>query len=168
MLLKADANGPNWTDTKIAEAFSCRTKTVENVRQRLVTVGFASALHREKPQTPPRQKQLDGEQEVQVIALRLGKPPKGFANWSLRLLAEQVVELAIVDAVSHETLRKMLKKTMIRQKARNHPGTDVLVRPATRGGVSWNEPGASSCGDAGPDAGLQEPGDGDRAINPHP
>ena len=76
-----------------------------------MTVGFERALHREKPQTPPRQKQLDGEQEAQVIALRLGKPPKGFANWSLRLLAEQVVELAIVDAVSHETLRKMLKKT---------------------------------------------------------
>jgi len=111
MLLKADANGPNWTDQKIAEAFSCRTKTVENVRQRLVTVGFESALHREKPQTPPRQKQLDGAQEAQVIALRLGKPPKGFANWSLRLLAEQVVELAIADTVSHETLRKMLKKT---------------------------------------------------------
>jgi hypothetical protein len=64
----------------------------------------------EKPQTPPHQKRLDGEQEAQVIALRLGKPPKGFANWSLRLLAEQVVELAIVDAVSHETLRKTLKK----------------------------------------------------------
>ena len=112
MLLKADANGPNWTDTKIAEAFSCRTKTVENVRQRLVTVGFESALYGEKPQTPPRPKRLDGEQEAQVIALRLGKPPKGFANWSLRLLAEQVVELAIVDAVSHETLRKMLKKTV--------------------------------------------------------
>lgn len=110
MLLKADANGPNWTDKNIAEAFSCRMQTVENVRQRLVTVGFESALHGEKPQTPPRQKRLDGEQEAQVIALRLGKPPKGFANWSLRLLAEQVVELAIVDAVSHETLRKTLKK----------------------------------------------------------
>jgi hypothetical protein len=112
MLLKADANGPNWTDTKIAEAFSCRTKTVDNVRQRLVTIGFESALYGEKPQTPARQNRLDGEQEAQVIALRLGKPPKGFANWSLRLLAAQVVELAIVDAVSHETLRKMLKKTV--------------------------------------------------------
>ena len=84
MLLKADANGPNWTDKKIADAFSCRTKTVENVRQRLVTGGFEIALHGEKPQTPPRQKRLDGEPEAQVIALRLGKPPKGFANWSLR------------------------------------------------------------------------------------
>jgi len=111
MLLKADVNGPNWPDTQIAEAFLCRTKTIENVRQRLVTVGFESTLYGAKPQTPPRKKRLDGAQEAQVIALRLGKPPKGCANGSLRLLAEQVVELAIVDAVSQESLRKMLKKT---------------------------------------------------------
>ena len=111
ILLKADAAGPHWTDQKIAEAFSCRTKTVENIRQRLVSEGFEVALNGKKRDTPPRQKKLDGEQEAQVIALRLGKPPKGFANWSLRLLADQVVELGIVDAVSHETLRKTLKKT---------------------------------------------------------
>ncbi len=111
ILLKADADGPNWTDKKIAEAFSCRTKTVENIRQRLVTDGFEIALNGEKRDAPPRQKLLDGEQEAKVIALRLGKPPKGFANWTLRLLAEQVVELEIVDSVSHETLRKTLKKT---------------------------------------------------------
>src|SRR5947207_15758614 len=70
MLLKADANGPNWTDTKIAEAFSCRTKTVQNGRQSLATAAFARALHREKPQAPARQKQPDCEQEAQVIALR--------------------------------------------------------------------------------------------------
>jgi len=111
VLLKADADGPNWTDRKIAEAVSCRTKTVENIRQRLVTDGFEIAVNGKKRDTPPRQKVLDGEQEAKVIALRLGKPPQGFANWSLRLLAEQVVELGIVDSVSHETLRKTLKKT---------------------------------------------------------
>ncbi len=111
ILLKADADGPNWTDKKIAEAFSCRTKTVENIRRRLVTDGFEIALNGEKRDAPPRQKLLDGEQEAKVIALRLGKPPKGFANWTLRLLAEQVVELEIADSVSHETLRKTLKKT---------------------------------------------------------
>ena len=111
VLLKADADGSNWTDKKIAEAFSCRTKTVENIRQRLVTDGFEIALNGKKRESPPRQKLLDGEQEAKVIALRLGEPPKGFANWSLRLLAEQVVELGIVDSVSHETLRKTLKKT---------------------------------------------------------
>jgi len=111
VLLKADTDGPNWTDKKIAEAVSCRTKTVENIRQRLVTEGFEIALNGKKRETPPRQKVLDGEREAKVIALRLGEPPKGFANWSLRLLADQVVELGIVKSVSHETLRKTLKKT---------------------------------------------------------
>jgi homeodomain-containing protein len=111
MLFKADVHGRHWTDKKSAEARSCRTKPGENVRQRLVTAGFEIALHGEQHQTPPRQKRLDGEQEAKVIALRLGKPPKGFANWSLRLLAEQVVELASVAAVSHERLRKTLKTT---------------------------------------------------------
>jgi hypothetical protein len=111
VLLAADADGSNWTDKKISEAFSCRTKTVENIRQRLVTEGFEIALNGKKRDSPPRGKRLNGEQEAKVIALRLGKPPDGFANWSLRLLAEQVVELGIVDSVSHETLRKTLKKT---------------------------------------------------------
>ena len=111
ILLKADADGPNWTDKAIAVAFLCRTKTVENIRQRLVTEGFEIALNGKERETPPREKRLDGEQEAKVIALRLGKPPKGFANWTLRLLAGQVVELGIVEAVSHETLRQTLKKT---------------------------------------------------------
>ena len=111
ILLKADADGPNWTDKAIAEAFLCRTKTVENIRQRLVTEGFEITLNGKERETPPREKRLDGEQEAKVIALRLGKPPKGFANWTLRLLAGHVVELGIVETVSHETLRQMLKKT---------------------------------------------------------
>ncbi len=111
VLLAADAGGLNWTDRKIAEAYTCRTKTVENIRQRLVTEGFDIALNGKKREFPPRRKSLDGEQEAKVIALRLGEPPEGFANWSLRLLADQVVELGIVDSVSHETLRKTLKKT---------------------------------------------------------
>ena len=111
ILLKADAAGPGWTDQRIAEAFGCRTKTVENVRQRLVTEGFAVTLEGQRPQTPARAPVFDGEQQAKVIALRLGPPPKGFANWSLRLLAEKVVELSIVESVSHETIRRTLKKT---------------------------------------------------------
>lgn len=111
ILLKADSNGPNWTDKKIAEAFDCRIKTVENIRQRLVLEGFDVALGGKNRQTAPRQKRLDGEQEAKVIALRLGKPPEGFANWSLRLLSEKVVELEIVDSICHETVRQTLKKT---------------------------------------------------------
>ena len=111
ILLKADADGPAWTDERIADAFSCRTKTVENVRQRCVLEGFERALERKRRASPPVPKLLDGEQEAQIIALRLGPPPPGFANWSLRLLARRVVELAIVESISRETIRRMLKKT---------------------------------------------------------
>jgi hypothetical protein len=111
ILLKADADGPAWTDQQVAEAFGCRRQTVENVRQRLVTEGFEATLNGKPRETPARQPVFDGEQEAKVLALRLGPPPKGFANWSLRLLAEQVVELSIVESVSHETVRRTLKKT---------------------------------------------------------
>jgi hypothetical protein len=111
ILLKADVRGPNWTDAKIADAFGCRVQTVENLRKRLVTEGFDIALHGKPRETPPRQKVLDGKLEAKVIAMRLGKPPKGYANWSLRLLAERVVELGLVESISHETIRQTLKKT---------------------------------------------------------
>lgn len=110
ILLKADIEGANWTDERIAEAFSCRTKTVENIRQRLVEKGFEYTLNGAPRLNPPTPKLLDGEQEARIIAMRLGPPPKGFANWSLRLLSRKVVELGIVDTVSHETLRRTLKK----------------------------------------------------------
>ncbi len=110
MLLKADADGPNGTDQKIAEAFGCRTKTVENVRQRLVERGFEETLNGDRRATPPVEKLLDGNQEAEVIATRLGPPPEGDANWTLRLLARQVVELEIVESVSYETVRRTLKK----------------------------------------------------------
>ena len=111
ILLKADADGPNWSDAKIAEALSCRTRTIENVRRRLVTEGLDAVLNRKKRETPPTPKILDGKQEADIIALRLGKPPAGFANWTLRLLADQIVELEIADSISHETVRATLKKT---------------------------------------------------------
>ena len=111
ILLKADVTGPAWTDAKIAEAFSCRTKTVENIRQRLVMEGFEQTLNGKKRASAPVKKLLTGDQEAQIIALRLGSPPQGYANWSLRLLADKVVELEIVDSISYETVRRTLKKT---------------------------------------------------------
>lgn len=111
ILLKADAGGSNWTDRQIAEAFDCRIKTVENIRQRLVEQGFEVALNGVKRSRPPTEKRLDGEQEAQIIAMRLGSPPAGYAHWSLRLLARKVVELGLVESVSHETVRQTLKKT---------------------------------------------------------
>lgn len=112
ILLKADATGSNWTDARIAEAFDCRTKTVEDIRQRLVARGFDETLNGKQRASPPTPKRLDGEQEAQVIALRLGSPPQGYSNWSLRLLARKVVELSIVESISHETVRQTLKKTV--------------------------------------------------------
>lgn len=111
VLLKADVAGPAWTDERIAEAFGCRTRTVEKLRERFVTEGFEQTLdgkQREKPATP---KLLNGKQEAQVIALRLGSPPEGYAHWTLRLLSRKLVELEIVPAISHETVRSTLKKT---------------------------------------------------------
>lgn len=112
ILLKADADGPAWTDKHIAEAFSCRTKTVENIRQRLVERGFTETLEGKKRAAQSTEKLLDGKQEARVIATRLGPPPKGYANWTLRLLARKVVELEIVDSISYETVRRTLKKTV--------------------------------------------------------
>lgn len=110
ILLKADADGPNWTDAQIAEAFSCRTRSVEKIRQRLVERGFEETLHRVERKQPPTEKLLSGDQEARIIATRLGSPPQGYANWSLRLLARKVVELRIVGSVSYETVRRTLKK----------------------------------------------------------
>jgi Homeodomain-like domain len=110
ILLKVDENGPAWTDSRVANAFGCRRQTVEMIRQRWVESGFQETLEGKKRDEPPTAKLLDGEQEAKIIATRLGPPPKGYANWTLRLLARKVVELAIVEAVSYETVRRVLKK----------------------------------------------------------
>jgi hypothetical protein len=110
ILLKADADGPGWPDTKIADAFNCRVQTIEMVRKRLVTEGFALALEGKKRQEPPTPPKLDGEAEAKLIAMRLGKPPAGYGHWTLQLLADELVALEVVDSISHETVRKTLKK----------------------------------------------------------
>ena|ERR1700679_431980 len=110
VLLKADANGPAWSDKQIAQAYGCRTQTVENIRQRFIEEGFEATLNGKKRTDPPA-KLLNAEQETQIIAMRLGPPPPGFSNWSLRLLADQIVALEIVEKISHETVRRTLKKT---------------------------------------------------------
>lgn len=111
ILLKADANGPNWTDEKIVEAFGCRRQTVEGVRKRLVTEGFETVLNGKQRPNPPREKLLTGEQEAQLIAMRLGSPPAGYGSWTLKLLQNNMIALEIVEDISHETIRQTLKKT---------------------------------------------------------
>jgi hypothetical protein len=112
ILLKADTEGPGWPDAKIAEAFGCRVQTIEMVRKRLVTEGFELALEGKKRQTPPTPPKLDGAGEAKLIALRLGKPPAGYGPWTLQLLADELVALEVVESISHETVRKTLKKTV--------------------------------------------------------
>lgn len=111
ILLKADADGPAWDDAKISETVGCRTRTVENIRQAFVLEGFEEALARKQRATSPTPKLLDGVAEAKLIAMRLGKPPAGFGHWTLRLLADQLVELEITASISPETVRQTLKKT---------------------------------------------------------
>ena len=93
ILLKADVEGPEWSDAKIADAFNCRTRTIEKLRKRLVEEGFEVALNGKKRENPPTPPKLDGEGEAKLIAMRLGRPPAGYGRWSLQLLADQLVKL---------------------------------------------------------------------------
>lgn len=109
-LLKCDqgAEGPAWPDQKIAEAHGCTVRALENWRKQAVEDGPLSLLER-KP-TTTRTLKLDGEKEARLTKLACSQAPAGYARWSLRLLAERVVELEIVDSISHETVRRALKK----------------------------------------------------------
>jgi len=113
ILLKADAapGGPAWADARIAEAAEVSVPTVERVRQRFVEQGFEAALVRKKQDRPSRQRKLDGAAEARLVALACSRPPDGRARWTLRLLADKLVELEVVDAVCDETVRRALKKT---------------------------------------------------------
>jgi hypothetical protein len=112
VLLLADGSrqGPAWTDEAVAEACQVTVRTVENIRKRLVLEGLQAALNRKPQVRPSRHKILDGEKEAKVIALCCGAKPPGHARWTLRLLAERIVELDIVESISHETVRQCLKK----------------------------------------------------------
>jgi transposase len=113
VLLQADESrdGPGWTDTRIAEALGVGVRTVETIRQRFVEEGLELALERKKRLTPPVEPLLDGEKEAQLIAVCCSKAPQGRERWTLRLLADRMVELEVVESVSHETVRRVLKKT---------------------------------------------------------
>lgn len=111
ILLKADSDGPGWPDAKIAEAYDCSVRTVENLRERLVTAGFEAALERKRRETSPTPRKLDGVGEAKLIAMRLGRPPAGYGRWSLQLLADELVVLDVVPSICAETVRKTLKKT---------------------------------------------------------
>jgi hypothetical protein len=112
ILLKADAadGGPAWDDAATAEALDCGARTVARVRKKFVAGGLDAALHRKKP-TGRQYRKLDGAQEARLVALACSPPPDGRARWTLKLLADRLVELEVVASVSDETVRRTLKKT---------------------------------------------------------
>lgn len=113
VLLKADASpdGPAWIDSRIAEAFDVSVVTVENLRKSYVLEGLEATIERKKQCRPSRQPVLDGAKEARLVALCCGTVPPGRGRWTLRLLADKLVELQIVESISHETVRQALKKT---------------------------------------------------------
>ena len=112
ILLKADesADGPGWTDEAIREALEVGLATIGRVRQRFVEESLEAALHRQAP-TRVYEHLVDGECEAHLVALACSTPPTGHKQWTLRLLADKLVELAYIDSISHETVRQVLKKT---------------------------------------------------------
>ena len=111
-LLKCDQglDGPAWIDEDVAEAYGCTRRSVENWRKQAVEEGPLSLLER-KPRSDKGKAKLDGEGEAQLVKLACSQAPAGFTRWSLRLLAGKLVELEIVDSISHESVRSVMKKT---------------------------------------------------------
>lgn len=114
ILLKADEGdeGEKWIDDDIAKAFDVNNRTVERIRERFVTEGLEAALNR-KPQTN-RKRKIDGEIEAHLVRIACSKAPEGRAKWTLRLLADKMVELNYVDSLSHEGVRQNLKKNKLK------------------------------------------------------
>ena len=133
ILLKANEaeGGPGWRDERIAEAFEAGIATVERVRRRFVEEGLASALSPYRGGKRIYEHKLDGAQEAHLIALACSAPPDGRARWTLRLLAQHMVELAHVDTLSYETVRQTLKK----ERPQAAPEKDVVYPRETLGGV---------------------------------
>ena len=113
ILLKADQgdDGPGWSDDKISEALDVTIQTVERFRKQLVEEGFDAVLSRREYKQKISRKKIDGDVEARLIALSCSDPPKGRVRWTLRLLADKIVELGYVESISHEAIRQTLKKT---------------------------------------------------------
>lgn len=121
VLLKIDEgeHGPAWTDEAAADAYDVNVKTVASLRQRLVELGFEAALEHKKQVRPSRQRKLEESGEQELLAIAQSAPPDGRARWTLHLLADRLVKLEVVDSISHETVRKALKKTTSSRTSRS-------------------------------------------------
>src|SRR4030095_4280062 len=135
ILLKADRTW-GWTNADIATAYEVSTKKVEQLKKRFVEEGFEAALYR-KPVTNAHRRKITGDEEAHLIALFCSQAPEGHERWTLRMLAEKMVELDIVDAVSHETIRQTLKKTNLnRGKRKNGVFRQSKMPPSS---VRWKK-----------------------------
>lgn len=137
MLLKSDADGPNWPDSKIAAAFEVSTDTVARLRHRCVFEGLEQVIDR-RPPSATRPRRLDGAAEAGLVMLACSQPPEGCAKWTMQLLADEFVKLEIVEELSRETVRKTLKKTNSSRGARS--GTSSPPRPTPSSSVRWKKP----------------------------
>lgn len=138
ILLKADCgeNGEHWDDHMIAEAFYVSEKTVLNTRQSLIENGFEKTVNR-APLQKGKKRIIQGEEEAYLIALTCGEPPEGRCRWTLRLLADKMVELKYVDSVSHVTIRDALKKTKLSLGKKRNGAS--LQKPMQSSFVKWKK-----------------------------
>ena len=135
ILLKAD-RACGWTNADIASAYDISTKKVEQLKKRFVEEGFDAALYR-KPVTNAHRRKITGDEEAHLIALCCSQAPEGQERWTLRMLADKMVELDIVDAVSHETIRRTLKKVHLNPgKSKNGAFHQSKMRPLS---VKWKK-----------------------------
>jgi transposase len=139
ILLKADCGeeGENWTDDKIADAFYVSAMTVRNTRKSLVEEGLEKTLNNEIPLKTRRKRIIQGEEEAYLMALACSKAPEGRCRWTLRLLADKMVELGYVDAISHMTVQDALKKTKL-SLGKKKNGVS-LQGPTRNSFVKWNK-----------------------------
>ena len=115
VLLKVDAGGADWSDAQAGEAFSCAPRTVFAIRERFVEQGLEAALERKRHDRPPTEPILDGEKEARLLQIACSEPPPGHARWTLRLLAQELIALDVVECVSAPTVMRTLKKTSSRR-----------------------------------------------------
>ena len=137
MLLKSDADGPKWPDSKIAEAFDVSTDTVARLRHRCVFEGLEAATSRRRP-SATRTRRLDGAAEARLVLLACSAPPDGRAKWTMQLLADQFVTLEIVAEISDETVRKTLKKMTSSRGVKR--ATSSRPRPTPSSSARWRRP----------------------------
>jgi len=110
LLLDAGEYGPQWVVARVAEALGRTTRSLEQLKKRFVEEGLTAAIERKKRETPPREIQFGGEFEARLLALACSEVPEGRKRWTVRLLAEKVVELEIAASVSPMTVCNTLKK----------------------------------------------------------